>query len=205
MPRRSSHVHPVPRCLRGEGIPTTTFIRNIPWLFRGVASRLGKALGVADPHFVGENAADIVTAARRTLSEMRRGLVFLHLPDADRAGHEHGWMSEKYLMAARRLDHALGLIAAHARVDDDPRTLLIALADHGGGGAELRDHDSAHPLDRTIPLMVTGGCVRPSVLGANTTLLDVPATVLWSFGVPLPQSYAGKPLLEAFKQLPIAA
>src|SRR6185295_11922121 len=60
VPRSTKHVHPLPRCLRGAGIPTTTYIRNIPWLFRGVASRIGNALGVAAPHFVVETAGDIV-------------------------------------------------------------------------------------------------------------------------------------------------
>lgn len=205
VPRQTCHVHPVPRCLRGVGIPTTTFLRSIPWIFRGVASRIGKALGVAMPHFVGHCAADIVLAARRTLEHRKRELIVLHLPDADRAGHEHGWMSDEYLTAARRLDHALGLISAYAHVDDDPRTLMIALADHGGGGVDPRDHDSAHPLDRTIPMLVSGGSARPGNLSKHTTLLDVPATILWSLGVPVPPSYAGRPLFEAFAQLPVAA
>ncbi|HEU4995440.1 MAG TPA: alkaline phosphatase family protein [Gemmatimonadaceae bacterium] len=205
LPRARGVIHPLPRCLRGAGVPTSTYINSIPWLFRGAAARITKALGVDDPHFVGANANDIVMAARRRLGDGRRGLVVVHLPDADRAGHDHGWMSEQYLHAARRLDHALGLVAAYARIDEDPGALLIALADHGGGGADPRNHDSNHPLDRTIPILMTGGCVRPACLPRDATLLDVPATVLWSLGVPVPQSYAGTPLVDVFEPLSAAA
>jgi len=204
-PRASRHVHPLPRCLRGAGVPTSAYIRTIPWIFRGVASRWSKALGVGDPNFVGAHAHDVVYAARRRLADPRRGMILMHLPDADRAGHEYGWMSDEYLAGAQRLDAALGLVSAFGLVDEDPATLLIAFADHGGGGTDPRDHDSAHPLNATIPLLVSGACVRQGALDARASLLDVPATVLWSFGVPIPPSYAGKPLLEAFKQIPVAA
>lgn len=204
IPRSAGPIHPVPRCLRDAGVPTTTFIHCIPYVFRGIAGRMTRMLGVAEPHFVGSTARDLVDAARRCLEERRRGLVLLHLPDADRAGHVEGWMSEPYGMAVKRLDEALGRIAAYARVDDDPATLLIALADHGGGGADARDHDSDHVHDRTIPLLIGGPAARPSSI-REASLLDVPPTLLWSFGVPVPPSYEGTPLADALTQLPLAA
>lgn len=204
IPRSAGPIHPMPRCLREAGIPTTTFIHRIPYVFRGIASRMSRMLGVAEPHFVGSTARDLVDAARRCIEERRRGLVLLHLPDADRAGHAEGWMSEPYGAAARRLDEALGRIAAYARVDDDPATLLIAVADHGGGGVDPRDHASEHAHDRTIPLLISGPAARPSSIRV-ASLLDVPPTVLWSFGVPVPAAYAGSPLVEALAPLPIAA
>jgi arylsulfatase A-like enzyme len=205
IPRRTGAVSPVPRCLRGAGIPTSAFIRCIPFLFRGVATAMTKMLGVADPHFVGTNSLDIVGAARHRLRERRPGLVLLHLPDADQAGHADGWMSDSYCHAARRLDEALGLIAAFSHADEDPATLLIALADHGGGGAVANDHDSNHPLDTTIPILLSGAAVRPSTLPAHSSLLDVPATTLWTFGIPIPAGYAGTPLVSAFVRMPMAA
>jgi hypothetical protein len=33
------------------------------------------------------------------------------------------------------------------------------------------------------------------------SLLDVPATVLWWFGVPVPDGYEGRPLAEAFARV----
>jgi hypothetical protein len=205
IPRTRRPLQPLARCLRGAGIPTSGFVRKIPLIFRGVAAAMTKALGVCDPHFEGEHAIDIVGAARHRLRDRRPGFMMLHLPDADQAGHDEGWMSEAYCDAARRLDEALGLIAAFSRVDDDPSVLLIAMADHGGGGVKLTEHDSDHPLDRTIPLLLAGHAVRSATLPPRTSLLDVPPTVLWTFGVPVPPSYAGRPLVDAFARLPLAA
>jgi arylsulfatase A-like enzyme len=79
----------------------------------------------------------------------------------------------------------------------DPDTLLIALADHGGGGADACDHDSAHPLDRTIPLLLWGaGIGRTHLLPSS--LIDVPPTILHALGVEVPEWYEGRVLHEAF-------
>ena len=77
-------------------------------------------------------------------------------------------------------------------------TLLIALADHGGGGRVPRHHDSAHPLDCTIPIFLDGAGVIPQELPEGLSILDVPATVLWALGLPIPERYAGTPILDAF-------
>jgi arylsulfatase A-like enzyme len=148
--------------------------------------------------FVGRTAPEILLAARATLQQQRCGLILFHWPDADRAGHEHGWMSAAYREAARRLDATLGLLASLTGIVDDPCTVLIALADHGGGGARPREHDSAHAFDTTIPIVIAGGQVSCGELAPCSSLLDVPATVLWALGVPVPATYAGRPLVEAF-------
>jgi arylsulfatase A-like enzyme len=126
----------------------------------------------------------------------------MHWPDADRAGHANGWMSGEYEAAARKMDGALGLLTALTEVPRDPGTLLIALSDHGGGGATQNDHDSDHPLDRTIFITIAGGNVRPGPLPDPTSILDVPATILWSLGVAPPANYDGAPLVAAFRHEP---
>jgi arylsulfatase A-like enzyme len=80
----------------------------------------------------------------------------------------------------------------------DPETLVIVCADHGGGGMEARGHNSLHPLDQRIPLVLLGGCVRAGRLPAGCSLLDVPATTCWALGVTPPANYSGRPLLQAF-------
>ncbi|MFI5246382.1 MAG: hypothetical protein ACHQQR_14210, partial [Gemmatimonadales bacterium] len=115
-----------------------------------------------------------------------------------------GWMSPEYGEAAARMDRALGRLESIIDLAD-PATLVIALADHGGGGATFKHHDSAHPLDTTIPVMLAGGAVVPGELGAGVCLTDVPATILWALGLARPESYVGRPLLHAFAALPMAA
>ena len=79
----------------------------------------------------------------------------------------------------------------------DPETVLIACADHGGGGVHARAHDSQHPQDERIPLLVLGARVLRGCLPTGCSLLDVPATTCWLLGVDIPQSYSGQPLVQA--------
>jgi len=197
LPRPNGALHPLSKVLADAGLPTSSFIRRLPLMFRGIGKRLARFQGVGVASFAGRTCREILFASWEQLLVQERGLILLHWPDADFAGHEHGWMSDEYAVVAHRLDQALGLLAAMADVEGDSGTLLIALADHGGGGVDLHDHDSDHPLDRTIPLLLAGRAVCSDEL-YEPSILDVPATVLWALGVPLPESYAGRPLYEAF-------
>jgi predicted AlkP superfamily pyrophosphatase or phosphodiesterase len=204
LPRPRGAVHPVAKELARHSLPTSFFMPRVPFLMRGIAARISSMLGIGEMRNHGRDADDVLGAARTNLETQRRGLIVLHWLDADRAGHASGWMSPEYGDAAARMDAALGRFESIVDLSD-PGTLVIALADHGGGGAVPRHHHSAHPLDTTIPLMLAGGAVVPGELGSGVTLPDVPATILWALGVARPESYAGRPLLQAFAALPMAA
>jgi predicted AlkP superfamily pyrophosphatase or phosphodiesterase len=193
MPRPSGTIHPMPRELSRRGLPSSAFMAHVPWLMRPVASQLARALGFGNFRFRGGGAFEVLGTARNQLRSQESGLILLHWPDADRAGHAFGWMSPQYLEAARILDAALGLLMRVVNIND-PGTLLVALSDHGGGGRALRHHNSDHALDRTIPIIFAGGSVRPASLPSGTRLVDVPATILAALGVPTPESYAGTSL-----------
>ncbi len=197
IPRPRGALHPLPRVLADHAFPTSAFLARMPLLFTGIAHRIASHVGVSQARFSGTGAAEILTAATATLREQRRGLILLHWPDGDAAGHAHGWMSEGYGAAARTMDREAGRLAALLDLDD-PATLLIALADHGGGGARVDNHDSDHPLDTTIPLLLAGGAVKRGPLAHGASLLDVPATICWALGIPRPESFAGRALAEAF-------
>lgn len=194
IPRGSGPIHPVAHELKRHGLPSSGFMGHVPWLMRGLAHRMVSKLGFQTARFRGAGALEILATARPQIRDQRTGFILMHWPDADIAGHEHGWMSRQYGEAAVAMDTALGLLMRIVRLDD-PATLLIVLADHGGGGRTLRGHDSDHDLDRTIPLIFAGGGVRPASLGAGLRLVDVPATVLGALGVPVPGSYAGRSLV----------
>ena len=198
VPRTAGKLSPLPRVLADAAYPSSGFMASVPPIFRGVAARIATQLGISDTRFTGDDAPGILQSARHALSAQRRGLILLHWPDADRAGHAHGWMSEAYGEAAIKMDTTLCLLMALAEIPRDRGTLLVVLSDHGGGGASTRDHDSDHPLDRQILISLIGGGVRPGLLQEGASILDVPSTVLWALGVKCPAEYAGTPMRSAF-------
>lgn len=205
VPRPKVRLQPLPRLLAGHGIRTHAFLAALPFGYGVLAARLARALGVTGACFSGRESTGILAAARPALEREARGFFLLHWPDADRAGHAHGWTSRPYVAAARRMDETLGMLDLLTGASRDPGTLLVAMADHGGGGAVARDHDSTHPHDRTIPLVLAGGAVVSGELAPLSSLLDVPATVAWALGAGVPAGYAGRALVEAFQPAPVAA
>lgn len=199
-PRPRIPIDPLPRVLRRHGIATHVHLARIPRMYRRLAGGLAGLVGVAHSQFEGDSAQEIVAAAHRTGAPAASGLHLHHWPDADRAGHAHGWTSRAYGRALQQLDQALGALLAPAM--EDPHTLALILADHGGGGVNYRNHDSAHRHDRTIPIVVAGARVRPGRLAAGRSLLDVPPTVAWLLGADAPDSWVGAPMREAFAPSP---
>jgi membrane-anchored protein YejM (alkaline phosphatase superfamily) len=202
LPRPRTELHPLPSLLAEHGLPSTAMLASIPRLFKAVAALIGRRLGVGDLRFAGTGAEEILSSARDRLDDQRRGLIFLHWPDADRAGHDFGWMTTQYQRAAIDLDRSLGRLLDVIDLDNDPDTLLIALADHGGGGVDPRDHMTDHRHDRTIPMCFAGPRVVPGDLGPGLSLLDVPPTILWALGIERPSNYDGRPLSHLLRRTP---
>jgi len=196
IPRNPERLTSLPGCLARHGIPTFAYRAALLWAFRGVGRRIASRLG-ASLSFAGATASEVLDSALPTLVRESVGLRLLHWPDADLVGHAEGWTSRGYHEAVLRYDRELGRLVVETGVLRDPTTVLIVLADHGGGGKTARHHASSHPLDTTIPLIMAGGQIAQGELAPGTSLLDVPATVPWLFGVPTPSSYQGRILVES--------
>jgi hypothetical protein len=196
VPRPKTTLEPLPALLSRAGDHSAVFMRALPALYRGTARLIAKGLGFAEARFAGTTAEEVTMAASKNLRSQERGLIVIHWADADQAGESHGWMTPEYGDACRRLDSAVGLLMKLTACTSDPHTLVIALADHGGGGVTLNDHCEEHPLNWTIPLILAGGSVRHTRL-EEAHLLDVPATAAWVLGLTRPAGYAGRALIEA--------
>ncbi len=194
-------LHPLPMVLAAEGISTYCHLAALPFYARGIGARVAAKLG-AMATFDGHDADDIVSAALGRIGTLRRGLVMVHLPDADHAGHAQGWMSGAYRAAAQRVDRAFERLVHQTGVMDDPGTVLVALADHGGGGIDPHHHNSTHPLDTTIPIMMLGARVAPRELAPGTSIVDIAATIPRLLGVEPPACYDGRVLLQPTMQAP---
>jgi len=193
-------LRPVARELARGGVATHVVSGDLGPTCLPVAWALASAAGAARLVGSGHRAREIARTAHRLLGAREERLLFVYLPDCDQAGHAHGWMSGRYLEAAAEVDAAIGALATWT-----DEAVFIVTADHGGGGVRTTEHDEPHPLNDGIPLIIAGpGVTRRHQLTRPASLLDVPATVLWWFGLDVPECYEGRPLAEAFAAVPPA-
>lgn len=142
----------------------------------------------------------VVEYLRLGRPEGRADVMFVHLPDADLAGHADGWMSASYLAGVRRADAGIARIWQALRQAYGSDFTLIVTADHGGVG---HNHNDGSPEATTIPWIAWGWGVQPQTLPAGIRTVDTAATVLWILGVATPNGWDGTPVRGAFK-LPVA-
>ncbi len=197
-----SRLRPVARELARVGVSTEIVTGALDLTALPIAWALATAAGAKSVLPAGKQARHTAAAADSLLERSQdsgdSGLVFVYLPDCDRAGHRDGWMSESYLEAAAEIDTGIGILSTWT---DD--AVVLVLADHGGGGVTAQDHDEPHPVNDHIPLIVAGaGVTRRHQLTRPVSILDVPATILWWFGATVPAEYEGRPLSEAFAAAP---
>lgn len=140
-------------------------------------------------------ATRTVPDAIRYMRHRTPNLLFVHISETDYAGHSAGWMSFFYGLAARRADAAVARLveAAEETYGADGFTLILT-ADHGGHG---RHHGSADPLDTTIPWIIYGQGVIVGVEPMGIRTMDTAATALWLLGIPVPESFEGRPVIES--------
>lgn len=118
----------------------------------------------------------VVTAIGRFAPD----LLFTHLDQVDRAGHDAGGASGAYLDAVRRIDALVGRVVAavDARAAAHPaeRWTVLVTADHGHtpkGG-----HGGQSPDETTNFVIARGPDFRPGATSTRATLVDITPTVL---------------------------
>jgi predicted AlkP superfamily pyrophosphatase or phosphodiesterase len=114
---------------------------------------------------------DALIAARAAaiIARHQPRVLFVHVGDVDRIGHEHGWASAEQMRAIRAADTAVGVIwdALGRRRD---HTFIIITADHGGEGMA---HDPENASSRRIPWIAVGPGVRQDAdLAAEGVTVD---------------------------------
>ena len=196
---RLGALRPVARELGKRGIAVDIVTSELAAGILPVAWALATTAGARRLLPAGGRARETAAAARGVaLESTGDSLLFVYLPDCDRTGHAHGWMSAPYVEAAAEVDAAIGLLSG---LSDD--AVFVIVADHGGGGVHPQDHDEPHPTNDHIPLILAGpGVTRCHELTRSISLLDLPATILWWFGCAVPPCYEGRALAEAFHHTP---
>ncbi len=143
------------------------------------------------------SARSVAAQAVSWFTQHKPHLMFVHFPDADMAGHFHGWPSPEQFAALAECDAALALLRTGIEKAGGTNSVFLLTADHGGAGLS---HGVDRPQDMTIPWIAWGaGVRRGQVLTAPVTLPDTAATIAWLFGLSLPPNAVGRPVLEAFR------
>jgi len=191
---RLPSLRPLARELSRGGVSSQVVASELLPAERAVLWALTKAAGLGKYRSAGLRARDVARAAQSVALGPAAELVFVYLNDCDEAGHAHGWMSPQYRAAAVEVDAAIGVLA-----DLTEHSLLIVMADHGGGGVSTHDHAEPHAINDHIPLILAGPDVtRRHQLTRHVSLLDIPPTLLWWFGLEVPVTYEGRVLTQAF-------
>jgi predicted AlkP superfamily pyrophosphatase or phosphodiesterase len=192
-------LRPIGRELQRSGITTTVVSSVMDPSSRTIARVMGNAAGMGKLISKGATTRETATVAAGLLADRGSGFTMVYLSACDRAGHGHGWMSEQYLDAAAEIDVAVGLLASSCT-----NQLFLVLSDHGGGGVDPRDHDAPHRLNDRITMVLAGPGVRKRHrVTRPVSILDVPPTILWAMGLPVPAVYEGRVLSEGFVRQPV--
>ena len=143
----------------------------------------------------------IAGQAAAYILEHKPKLCFIHFPDPDKAGHASGWGSPEQKEALKVTDQALSQITkALKQAGIAEKTVILISADHGG---HEKGHGENIPDDMNIPWVAWGAGVKKGhAIQRLVTTYDTAATALWLLGVPIPESFDGKPVKEAFEAMP---
>lgn len=121
-------------------------------------------------------------------------VLFVHLPNVDKAGHLLGWGSGHQLGAVAGADRCIGrLLQALKTRGVLDSTVVLVTSDHGGNG---RSHGSSVPNSRNIPWIVAGpGVLSDLDLATRNVQVateDTFATVCGMLGITPPGPIEGR-------------
>ena len=120
----------------------------------------------------------------RFIKKANPEFVFTYLGWVDSAGHDKGWMSEKYMEQVR---NSWRLIGELLEVVNDDWTVIVT-ADHGGHG---RGHGDDIPEDMTIPIFFRGKDFEPGKEIEGMNIMDIAPTVVKLHGYEIPREWEG--------------
>jgi len=147
-----------------------------------------------------DDKKDKITLENMAVEQIKQGfgLMLVHFPDGDIAGHENGWLSPQQLRAYRKNDNALGLFIKTLKNKGlYEGTLFIITADHGGRQTNPK-HGENVPEIMTIPWIINGPQIVPGEIQSPVYIIDTAPTVAFALGLPLQPEWDGAPVYEAF-------
>lgn len=138
-----------------------------------------------------------VDTAAAIIKNEKPYFTFLHLDEPDNTGHAIGHRTPAYYKQLELVDQRIGKIIKavnDAGIADE--TIILVTADHGGTG---KGHGGKSLDEVQIPWIISGPAVlKNHELKDVIITYDTAATLAWLMGLKAPQSWRGKPVLEAF-------
>jgi hypothetical protein len=121
-------------------------------------------------------------------------ILFVQFDDIDHVGHADGYWTEPFYRQVRKTDANVGkILGAIGEKGIAEETLVIACADHGGGGfAGAFTHGSDSPRDMTIFWGCRGPGVRRGAALKGVQIADTAAVVARALGLTPPAGWTGK-------------
>jgi predicted AlkP superfamily pyrophosphatase or phosphodiesterase len=146
---------------------------------------------------------DVASHARQIIQSHRPGVMFVHFPGVDNAGHAKGWGTREQLDAVAVADKCVGmLLDTLEELKLRESTLIVLTADHGGSG---RTHGSEDFRSRHIPWIAVGPGIRKNYdLTMNRDLVvevyDTFTTVCTLLDIPIGRKVNGKMIEDILDQ-----
>lgn len=131
------------------------------------------------------SSREVFNAARSALKAGDTDFAFLYLVWPDEEGHDHGWMSERYLYAANECCNMVGELIS----DFEDEYVIIYTADHGG---HERRHGTDMAEDMTIPMFFLGKPFEAGKEIDGLSIKDIAPTVANLFGAEIPREWEGR-------------
>jgi len=154
-----------------------------------------------------DDAKAVAKVFAEQVGTLKPNLCFIHFRDPDTEGHAHGAKSPEKVQALADCDEALKTIKdAIEAAGLTKNSVIILTADHGSHDEKNKEgkmvgvHGNAESSDVLIPWVAWGkGVKKDFAITAPVIQYDTAATALWLLGVPIPESFWGRPVTSAFK------
>lgn len=194
IPEGSSRVRSVPRLLRDEGLSTAIVMGETGASSGAMTGSLRRDLGLHKTRVTSGSSAHILSRALGGLASRADGLTLLHFPEPAIAGHYAGWTSQEYEVATRRLDETMRLLSFVVGARGDRGTLVVMIM---YGAAPCIAGSDTDDTAVEAEVVLAGPGVHPGAL-ERVQLCDVASTIVWALGLPVPSSFQGRVVAEAF-------
>ncbi len=134
----------------------------------------------------------VAEAAARYLPRLQPDFAFVYFGTTDAAGHEFGWMDDRYLRQVERVDGWFGQMLAALPEDSH----MIVQSDHGGHD---RTHGSDRPEDMEIPWLIAGPGIKADYeIRQPVNLLHTAPTIAHLLGIEPHRAWEGDVVREIF-------